>query len=144
MQSIRQPRYSKTEDPLFYHSTIATMKSTVLSLLFAFLCLSSALSFHVRPSVASAKAPSSTSLNVFGNKKSTAAKAEEDVSSKYWQGEWVCKDCGYIYNRVSASFYCYPILIERKKTNLKFDYSSFLVGSFLLKKTAARMCWYVF
>jgi hypothetical protein len=41
-----------------------------------------------------------TALNVFGNKKSSSAKAEQDASaSKYWQGEWVCKDCGYIYNR---------------------------------------------
>eukprot|EP00545_Synedropsis_sp_CCMP1620_P015079 CAMPEP_0119003102 /NCGR_PEP_ID=MMETSP1176-20130426/357_1 /TAXON_ID=265551 /ORGANISM="Synedropsis recta cf, Strain CCMP1620" /LENGTH=142 /DNA_ID=CAMNT_0006954669 /DNA_START=44 /DNA_END=472 /DNA_ORIENTATION=- len=39
-----------------------------------------------------------TALNmVFGNKKSKAQKAEEDA--KFWQGEWVCKDCGYIYNR---------------------------------------------
>mmetsp|Transcript_36355 Transcript_36355/g.73949 ORF Transcript_36355/g.73949 Transcript_36355/m.73949 type:complete len:91 (-) Transcript_36355:152-424(-) len=44
----------------------------------------------------------STSLNmVFGNKKSAAQKAEEEAkAAKYWQGEWVCKDCGYIYNRV--------------------------------------------
>jgi hypothetical protein len=42
--------------------------------------------------------PTTTALGVFGNKKSAAAKTEEE--SKYWQGEWVCKDCGYIYNRV--------------------------------------------
>ena len=45
----------------------------------------------------------STSLNVFGNKKSAASKARDaEAESKYWQGEWVCKDCGYIYNRVSV------------------------------------------
>lgn len=45
---------------------------------------------------------STTALNVFGNKKSAAQKKkEEEEASKYWQGEWVCKDCGYIYNRVS-------------------------------------------
>jgi hypothetical protein len=44
-------------------------------------------------------APSTTSLNVFGQKKKSAAQIEEEA--KYWQGEWVCKDCGYIYNRVS-------------------------------------------
>ena len=46
---------------------------------------------------------SPTSLNmVFGKKKSAAQKAEEEAkAAKYWQGEWVCKDCGYIYNRVS-------------------------------------------
>ena len=45
---------------------------------------------------------SATSLNmVFGKKKTAAQKAEEEAkAAKYWQGEWVCKDCGYIYNRV--------------------------------------------
>jgi hypothetical protein len=41
---------------------------------------------------------STTALNVFGTKKSKKMTAEE--MEKYWQGEWVCKDCGYIYNRV--------------------------------------------
>mmetsp|Transcript_21680 Transcript_21680/g.45816 ORF Transcript_21680/g.45816 Transcript_21680/m.45816 type:complete len:152 (-) Transcript_21680:185-640(-) len=45
-------------------------------------------------------APSPTSLSVFGKKKTEAQKAEEEAkAAKYWQGEWVCKDCGYIYNR---------------------------------------------
>ena len=45
-----------------------------------------------------------TSLNVFGQKKSAAAKAaEEEAAAKYWQGEWVCKDCGYIYNRAECA-----------------------------------------
>eukprot|EP00814_Leptocylindrus_danicus_P021381 CAMPEP_0116034180 /NCGR_PEP_ID=MMETSP0321-20121206/19444_1 /TAXON_ID=163516 /ORGANISM="Leptocylindrus danicus var. danicus, Strain B650" /LENGTH=134 /DNA_ID=CAMNT_0003510423 /DNA_START=8 /DNA_END=412 /DNA_ORIENTATION=+ len=44
---------------------------------------------------------SSTSLNmVFGKKKTAAQKAEEEAkAAMYWEGEWVCKDCGYIYNR---------------------------------------------
>ncbi len=44
-----------------------------------------------------------TSLNmVFGNKKTKAQKAEEEAkAAMYWEGEWVCKDCGYIYQRVS-------------------------------------------
>lgn len=42
-----------------------------------------------------------TSLNVFGNKKSKKPTAEEILlTEKYWGGDWVCKDCGYIYNRV--------------------------------------------
>lgn len=65
---------------------------------------------------------SSTSLNVFGTKKSKAQKeAEAEKAAMYWEGEWVCKDCGYIYQRVSivddciglsmiwrhlSSFYC--------------------------------------
>lgn len=46
----------------------------------------------------------STSLNVFGNKKSKAAKeAEEARAAMYWAGDWVCKDCGYIYNRAECA-----------------------------------------
>jgi hypothetical protein len=32
-------------------------------------------------------------------KKDLTAKEKAEI---YWQGEWVCKDCGYIYNRVSG------------------------------------------
>jgi hypothetical protein len=41
---------------------------------------------------------------VFGNRKSKeqAAASATTVPSKYWEGDWVCKDCGYIYNRVSG------------------------------------------
>ncbi|CAB9505393.1 Rubredoxin [Seminavis robusta] len=52
----------------------------------------------------SVAAPPVTSLNVFGNKKSAASKAEEEEKeSKFWQGEWVCADCGYIYNRAECA-----------------------------------------
>jgi len=41
-----------------------------------------------------------TSLSVFGKRKTEAQKAEEEAKAAlYWAGEWVCKDCGYIYNR---------------------------------------------
>jgi hypothetical protein len=82
------------------------MKSFLVSLLLAFICLaSSASAFSVRPSVVSTvSGPSSTSLNVFGKRKSQAQKdAEAEKAAKYWQGEWVCKDCGYIYNVVCRS-----------------------------------------
>uniref|UniRef100_A0A7S1VTP9 Rubredoxin-like domain-containing protein n=1 Tax=Grammatophora oceanica TaxID=210454 RepID=A0A7S1VTP9_9STRA len=48
---------------------------------------------------------STTSLNmVFGNKKSAAAKAAQaEKEDKYWEGDWVCKDCGYIYNRAECA-----------------------------------------
>ncbi|KAL7563614.1 hypothetical protein ACA910_013355 [Epithemia clementina (nom. ined.)] len=52
------------------------------------------------PSVMSSTT-TTTSLNVFGSKKTSAAWQEE--ASKYWQGEWVCKDCGYIYNRAECA-----------------------------------------
>jgi hypothetical protein len=86
------------------------MKSStsIISIFFALLCLSVATTsaFVVRPSAiastTTSSVVSSTSLNVFGKKKSKAQKAEEaEKAAKYWEGEWVCKDCGYIYNRVS-------------------------------------------
>jgi hypothetical protein len=41
-----------------------------------------------------------TSLSVFGKRKTEAQKAEDEAKAAlYWAGEWVCKDCGYIYNR---------------------------------------------
>jgi len=46
----------------------------------------------------------STSLNVFGSKKSKAAKEEEERrAAMYWEGDWVCKDCGYIYQRAECA-----------------------------------------
>jgi hypothetical protein len=87
---------------------LKSVNGKFLTLFLALICLSSTtLGFVARPSVtmpsttAASTSYTTTSLNVFGNKKSQAqkevAKAEEP---KYWQGEWVCKDCGYIYNRV--------------------------------------------
>lgn len=41
-----------------------------------------------------------TSLNVFGQKKSAQQKADEAAKAAlYWEGDWVCADCGYIYQR---------------------------------------------
>uniref|UniRef100_A0A6S9B882 Rubredoxin-like domain-containing protein n=1 Tax=Ditylum brightwellii TaxID=49249 RepID=A0A6S9B882_9STRA len=54
-----------------------------------------------RTSVAPA---TTTSLNVFGKKKTAEQKAiEEEKAAKFWQGEWVCKDCGYIYQRAECA-----------------------------------------
>ena len=61
----------------------------------------------VSSSIAGTGVSSSTSLNVFGKKKTAAQKAEEEEKAeKYWQGEWVCKDCGYIYDRVRNNQAC--------------------------------------
>lgn len=84
------------------------MKS-IIHILSAIICLfaSSALAFA--PGTPTAIAPSRsiatpTSLSVFGKKKTAAQKAqEEEEAAKYWQGEWVCKDCGYIYNRAECA-----------------------------------------
>jgi hypothetical protein len=90
------------------------MKSFLASLLFAVLCLSSVLAFSPiapRTSIVSTGA-TSTSLNVFGKKKSSAAKERQaEVEAQFWQGEWVCKDCGYIYNRVRQSVPVYELSI---------------------------------
>lgn len=78
------------------------MKSFVATLLLLLL-VACTQAFTVQPMATKAVTSSATQLNmVFGNKKSAAQKAKEaELEEKYWQGEWVCKDCGYIYNRVS-------------------------------------------
>jgi hypothetical protein len=89
------------------------MKSFLAALLSALILLGSVNAFSVRPTTSlgvRVSAPSISSLNmVFGKKKSAAQKAEDEAkAAKFWQGEWVCKDCGYIYNRVRsfALFFC--------------------------------------
>ena len=83
------------------------MKSFIRSLLSLFLLLGAASAFTTTPTsfagVSTATARNDVSLNmVFGKRKTAAQKAEEEAkAAQYWQGEWVCKDCGYIYNRVS-------------------------------------------
>lgn len=85
------------------------MKSFIASLILAIICLASSTSaFSVRPSSVVSTTPvsaalSPTSLNVFGKRKTKAQLEEEaEIAAQYWAGEWVCKDCGYIYNRVSC------------------------------------------
>mmetsp|Transcript_9691 Transcript_9691/g.23718 ORF Transcript_9691/g.23718 Transcript_9691/m.23718 type:complete len:157 (-) Transcript_9691:3224-3694(-) len=92
------------------------MKSLLklLSLLLAMVCVSfpTSSAFVMRPSEiaqprtvsGASPATSSTSLNVFGTKKSKAQKeAEAEKAAMYWEGEWVCKDCGYIYQRFECA-----------------------------------------
>lgn len=55
--------------------------------------------------------PTTTSLGAFslGKKKPASRQLSEADQSRidsYWKGDWVCKDCGYIYNRNEcAGFY---------------------------------------
>lgn len=51
------------------------------------------------PAIAPRTAQTSvTSLNVFGKKKSAAAQQEEaEKAEKFWQGDWVCKDCTLVF-----------------------------------------------
>jgi hypothetical protein len=84
------------------------MKSLIAAILLVLLAsVANAFTVGPRAGIVS-KAPSTSSLfMVFGNKKSSAQKAaEKEKEAKYWQGEWVCKDCGYIYNRVRSYFVC--------------------------------------
>ncbi|GMI06717.1 hypothetical protein TrVE_jg8090 [Triparma verrucosa] len=81
----------------------------------AFLCLVSVAAFSpvaprtsLSPSAAvRTNVPrTSTSLNVFGTKKAKISPEEQARIDSYWEGDWVCKDCGYIYNRDEcAGFY---------------------------------------
>ena len=73
------------------------MKSIALTILCLFLTGWSSTAFQTPLPRSSSK--STTALNVFGSKKTKAQQAAD--AEKYWQGDWVCKDCGYIYNRVS-------------------------------------------
>ena len=76
------------------------MKSFLLALLLVLVQQQQTAAFApIAPSSVAAVPSSTTQLHVFGNKKATPS--EED--SKYWQGEWVCKDCGYIYNRAECA-----------------------------------------
>eukprot|EP00567_Pseudictyota_dubia_P007243 CAMPEP_0197434420 /NCGR_PEP_ID=MMETSP1175-20131217/2157_1 /TAXON_ID=1003142 /ORGANISM="Triceratium dubium, Strain CCMP147" /LENGTH=160 /DNA_ID=CAMNT_0042963135 /DNA_START=97 /DNA_END=579 /DNA_ORIENTATION=+ len=60
--------------------------------------------FTPRTHTVSVPRTSSSLQMVFGNKKSAAQKAaEEERAAKFWQGDWVCKDCGYIYNRAECA-----------------------------------------
>jgi hypothetical protein len=84
---------------ILHHTTHpTTMMKSVLALLFLCLFARSVSAFQAPKPSTRVAAPTATSLNVFGNKKKSASELEKE--SKYWQGEWVCKDCGYIYNRV--------------------------------------------
>mmetsp|Transcript_3689 Transcript_3689/g.4411 ORF Transcript_3689/g.4411 Transcript_3689/m.4411 type:complete len:149 (+) Transcript_3689:79-525(+) len=84
------------------------MKSIVAILLSVFVLLGSVNGFSrpaLAPKTTIATRTGSTSLNmVFGNKKSAAQKAAQaELEAKFWQGEWVCKDCGYIYQRAECA-----------------------------------------
>ena len=97
------------------------MRSVFLAIVCAFAALLSTDAFAPSNKVTFAPRVVSeqpiTSLNVFGNKKSAAAKeAELEKESKFWQGEWVCKDCGYIYNRVGTKHVRKQILYSLQLT----------------------------
>ena len=79
------------------------MRNFLLTL-FMILGMASAFTTTTTPknfAVSRAAAASSSQLNmVFGKRKTAAQKAEEEAkAAMYWEGEWVCKDCGYIYDR---------------------------------------------
>ena len=86
------------------------MKSVISTIISFFLLLTVANAFAPAPvnlGKVSVSSRENVSLNmVFGNKKkNAAAKAEEEArAAMYWAGEWVCKDCGYIYNKVRYNF----------------------------------------
>ena len=78
------------------------MNSLFVVIVAAFLFLDHVTAFHVlksnsaliRPSVNVASPLSSSALGMFKKKESKPAVDPAD----YWQGEWICADCGYIYD----------------------------------------------
>jgi hypothetical protein len=63
---------------------------------------------------------------VFGNKKAAVGSSSQDaladrarkagVPGGFWEGEWVCKDCGYIYNRVSFFHWNECVMSDSRKS----------------------------
>mmetsp|Transcript_25567 Transcript_25567/g.61480 ORF Transcript_25567/g.61480 Transcript_25567/m.61480 type:complete len:149 (+) Transcript_25567:182-628(+) len=84
------------------------MKS-ILSILYAFCLLATSTLAFAPTAPRAAVAPTRsvatpTSLSVFGKRKTEAQKAEQaEYEAQFWAGEWVCKDCGYIYNRAECA-----------------------------------------
>lgn len=90
------------------------MKNVIAFLFYICVFLSSTHGFAplipravVNPSaqgISSSKPSSATCLSVFGNRKTEAQRAQEEArAAMFWAGEWVCKDCGYIYNRAECA-----------------------------------------
>ena len=69
------------------------MNGLVLCLLALALSLCSVSAYVAGARLTSLKAPSSTLLSA---KKPVVSAADLE---KYWQGDWVCADCGYIYDK---------------------------------------------
>lgn len=77
------------------------MKSFLATLLLLVL-VACTQAFTVQPLAASKNVVASrspTELNMVFGKRKTKAQQEEE-NAKFWQGDWVCKDCGYIYQKV--------------------------------------------
>jgi hypothetical protein len=75
----------------------------------------------VHPSVRPMTTTNTTVSALYAVKKDLTAKEKAEI---YWQGEWVCKDCGYIYNRVSGLYYWNALPESVTST---FGFSRFLV-----------------
>lgn len=67
-------------------------KSLMIIVVLACLCLSAAF----KPSIRAPAALTTRKLQLSAKAKGSAATEE---GTEYWQGEWVCADCGYIYDR---------------------------------------------
>jgi rubredoxin len=84
------------------------MKSVIKSLvaILVLLCTVGFSTAFTGPRLSVSKTVASpTSLNMVFGKRKTAAqkKEEEEKAAMYWEGEWVCKDCGYIYDRMEVA-----------------------------------------
>merc|ERR1719502_1962503 len=72
------------------------MRAAVLVLLAAFAGVADALVMGGRPALVTApRVAASPAMQLFGREKKTPEEILEEKG--YWPGEWVCADCGYIY-----------------------------------------------
>ena len=120
-ESLKRTQYSLN------YAKMNSLMRTIFTIFMLFASMGMTSAFAPMPSTRAVSVTSTTSLNmVFGKKKTAAQKAEEEAKAvKYWQGEWVCKDCGYIYNRQECAgmyfeeqgpgFRCPPVLRTKKE-----------------------------
>lgn len=62
------------------------------------MALSSVAFMPVRPALSLSKMRAATLSGPSSRSPSGRSKGLTAMSGKYWEGEWVCADCGYIYN----------------------------------------------
>ncbi|TFJ83226.1 hypothetical protein NSK_005471 [Nannochloropsis salina CCMP1776] len=79
------------------------------------MALSSVAFMPVRPALSLSKMRAATLSGPSSRSPSGRSKGLTAMSGKYWEGEWVCADCGYIYNEAD----CGGMRFEDQKTGFK-------------------------
>eukprot|EP01038_Epipyxis_sp_PR26KG_P008434 gene8434-11411_t len=77
------------------------ISATVVSFVFLIMLVAmESFHFHFRPvSRIIINKPVNTKTSRFIIESQINAKQEDQGDSQYWQGDWVCADCGYVYDK---------------------------------------------